>query len=46
MSISSTANPGKLLKNTDVEPTEQNKSLVQNNNWAGSLIDENLRKEY
>jgi hypothetical protein len=44
VSISSTANPGKLLKNIDVKPIEQNKSLVRNKNGAGSLIDENMRR--
>ena len=44
VSISSTANPGKLLKNIDVKPIEQNKSLVRNKNGTGSLIDENMRR--
>ena len=44
VSISSTANPGKLLKNIDVKPIEQNKSLVRSKNGPRSLIDENLRR--
>ena len=44
VSISSTANPGKLLKNIDVTPIEKTQSLARKKGGKRSLIDENLRK--
>jgi len=44
VSISITANPGKLLKNIDVKPIGPKQSLVQRKSGARSLIDENLRR--